>query len=141
MTSHVVSVGEDASLAEIASLLERHRIKRVPVVRDGVVIGIVSRANLLRGLASQPTTPARPSASDRVLKERVEAEIRGAGVDSTFINVVVSGGAVYLWGAVLSDQQREAARIAAEVATGGSAKLHNNLSVLTAAERVSLWAQ
>ena len=44
MTRDVVSAGEDASLADIATLLERHRIKRVPIVRDGKVIGIESAA-------------------------------------------------------------------------------------------------
>ena len=48
MSEKVISVGEDASLNEIAAILERNRIKRVPVVRDNELVGIVSRANLIQ---------------------------------------------------------------------------------------------
>lgn len=72
MTRDVVTVGEDTPLHEIAALLEERRIKRVPVVREGRVVGIVSRANLLHGLAARPAdTPVR-SADDEVI--RVAAE-------------------------------------------------------------------
>jgi CBS domain-containing protein len=53
MTKDVISVGDDTSLAEIAQILEKHRIKRVPVVKDGKIVGIVSRANLLHTLLSE----------------------------------------------------------------------------------------
>lgn len=60
MTREVVSVNEDTTAAEVAELLERHAIKRVPVVRSGKLTGIVSRANLLSLLARQlPTAAAR----------------------------------------------------------------------------------
>ena len=52
MTTPVVTVGEDTEVGEIARLLEEHRIKRVPVVRGGRVVGIVSRADLLRALSA-----------------------------------------------------------------------------------------
>lgn len=52
MSQVVVTVGEDASAAEIAQLLTRYRIKRVPVLRDGKMVGIVSRADLLRALVA-----------------------------------------------------------------------------------------
>lgn len=52
MSRLVVTVGEDASVAEIAQLLTRYRIKRVPVLRDGKIVGIVSRADLLRALVA-----------------------------------------------------------------------------------------
>jgi CBS domain-containing protein len=52
MVAPVKTVGEDTPIEEIAELLEAHRIKRVPVVRNGRVVGIVSRADLLRALAA-----------------------------------------------------------------------------------------
>lgn len=122
-------MGEGATLAEIAELLERHRIERVPVVRESQVAGIVSRANLIRGLASQPAAAPKPAAGDRALRERLEAEIRRAGVDAPFINVVASGGEVHLWGIVRSAQQADAAPVAAE-AVAGSAAATSHLSVL-----------
>ena len=60
MTRQVVTVAEETPVEEIARLMERHRIKRVPVMRDDRVVGIVSRANLLRGLARQQTRRPLP---------------------------------------------------------------------------------
>jgi CBS domain-containing protein len=61
MSRPVVTVGEDAATAEIARLLQAHRIKRVPVTRDGQVVGIVSRENLLRVFAEEsPQDTAKP---------------------------------------------------------------------------------
>ena len=60
MTPEVVTVEEATPLAEVARLLEEHRIKRVPVLRQGRVVGIVSRADLVRVLAHAPDTAERP---------------------------------------------------------------------------------
>ena len=57
MSAPVVTVDEDADIAEIARLLTTNRIKRVPVVREGRIVGIVSRADLLRGLAQERASP------------------------------------------------------------------------------------
>lgn len=64
MTRDVVTVKEDTPLHEIVGLLERHHIKRAPVTRDGRLVGIVSRANLLHGLAAKAAESAGPSSSD-----------------------------------------------------------------------------
>lgn len=129
MTHEVLSVDETATLAAVATLLEKHRIKRVPVMRDGKVIGIVSRANLLQGLAAQP--PAPPvSLDDEALRTRVLNEIEGAGVDTGYLNVVVYGHKVQLWGGVNTPEQSVAARIAAEAVAGADA-VESNLGVLS----------
>jgi CBS domain-containing protein len=54
MSAPVISVHEETSLEEIAGILTEHRIKRVPVVRDGRIVGIVSRADLVRALVARP---------------------------------------------------------------------------------------
>jgi CBS domain-containing protein len=73
MTSEVISVTPTASVAEIANTLERHRIKRVPVVQDGRLIGIVTRGNLLQALGT--TDVSKPvSLDDRTIRERLRAE-------------------------------------------------------------------
>ena len=69
MSPHVVSASEDASLGEIAALLERHRIKRVPIIKDGKLVGIVSRSNLIQALAL-----ASHSAGAAVALERSEMD-------------------------------------------------------------------
>jgi CBS domain-containing protein len=64
MSAPVVTVEEDTDIRDIARLLTEYRIKRVPVVRDGRVVGIVSRADLLRGMTAGETAPARPEAAE-----------------------------------------------------------------------------
>jgi CBS domain-containing protein len=120
MTRDVVSVPPDAELSEIAALLERHRIKRVPVVRDGVPVGIVSRANLLRGLvASGRTRQATREADDLAIRNRIEQRLRQEPwADLSRLNIVVSEGVVHLWGVLGSDEQRRALKIAAESVPG-----------------------
>ena len=140
MTREVVTVAEDATLADIAALLERHRIKRVPVMRNARVVGIVSRANLLQGLASQPAAAPPAPPGDDALRKRVEEELRRAGVDAMFVNVVVGEDRVHLWGAVRSTEQREAARIAAE-AVAGKAGVTSHLSVPSSGTWAMMWAE
>ncbi len=117
MTRDVITVGEDASLQQIAALLEKHRIKRVPVVRDGKVVGIVSRANLLQALVAQP--PEKEiSADDRTLREAVLKAVHSVGAGTVFVNAVVSEGVVHLWGVAASGEVKDAIRVAAERVPG-----------------------
>ena len=130
MTRNVISITEQATLQEVATLLERHRIKRVPVVKDGKVAGIVSRANLLHGIvARQPAAVA--TSSDSAIRTAIMEALAAAGVASHYLNVVVSEGSVYLWGATMTAAQRDAARVAAET-TAGVKHVENNLFVLGA---------
>src|SRR5215217_8419125 len=75
MTASVVSVGETATLAEMARLVERHRIKRVPVLRDGKLVGIVTRGNLLQGLATLKAEPPQ-HVDDATIREHLVAELK-----------------------------------------------------------------
>ena len=114
MTREVVSVGELASLGEIAELMETKRIKRIPVVHDGKIVGIVSRADLLQVLASGGAASADEE-SDRLLRDRLLAELRRQEwANSAEANVVVSEGVVHFWGTVGSEEERRALRIVAE---------------------------
>jgi CBS-domain-containing membrane protein len=112
MTREIISVTPDTPLPEIARLLEARRIKRVPVLRDGELVGIVSRADLLRAFALQP--PGAAAADDRELRERLTVELERAGVTwHPYVNIVVSDGAVHLWGVVPTQEEAEALRTAA----------------------------
>lgn len=116
MTREVVSVEPDTGLAEIATLLEKRRIKRVPVLSDGKLVGIVSRANLVQAIAtarptaSRVTPPADGSIRGRLLAE-LDHQSWWAGPNS---QVIVRDGVVHYWGIARSDAEREAARVAAE---------------------------
>lgn len=129
MTPTVVTVSEDTSLSDIASSLERNRIKRVPVVRDGKLVGIVSRANLLQALAAAGTKKAKAPAGDRALREAVLKSFKSqAWTPDLTVNVTVKDGHVSLYGLVASEDERRALRVAAEQ-LAGVGKVNDQLSV------------
>jgi len=127
MTREVITVAEDAPIGEVATLLERHRIKRVPVVHEGKIVGIVSRANLLHGLVSKEAAPAVAS-DDAGIREQVIAGMKAAGITEPYVDVVVAGGIVHVWGFVGSEAEKDAIRIAAETAPGVKT-VQNNVAV------------
>jgi CBS domain-containing protein len=139
MTRDVTTVTEEASLEEIATLLEKHRVKRVPVVRDGKVVGIVSRANLLQGVAARQPAP-QASVGDRTLRERVTAAIQASGSRIEFVNPVVEDGVVHLWGMTYSEAEREAIQIAT-AGVSGVKRIESQLGVVSPMLRASWGAQ
>ena len=116
MTTDVVSVEETATLAEIAGTLHRDRIKRVPVVRGGKLVGIVTRGNLLKALATLKTEPPK-SVDDRAIREQLMHELRSQPW-AHVLDVIVTNGVVHLHGTVQTDDERRALRIAAENVPG-----------------------
>jgi CBS domain-containing protein len=126
MTQPVLSVSEDTALDEVATLFEANHIKRVPVLRDGRLVGIVSRANLLHGLVAR--WQGGPSADDWALRAAIVQQLENIGVRRHSLNVVVSGGTAYLWGVAQSQAERDAVRVAAE-ATPGVNRVENHLYV------------
>jgi CBS domain-containing protein len=119
MTRDVVTVDEFTTLGEIADLMEKHRIKRVPVVHDGKLVGIVSRADLIRVLASSAGCISDED-RDRSIRSRLLAELRQQKWADVLnkADIVVSDGVVHLWGVVGSEGERKALRIAAENTSG-----------------------
>jgi CBS domain-containing protein len=118
ITRDVVSVTELATLGEIADLMETRCIKRVPVLQDGKLVGIVSRADLLRVLASGD---AYSSDDDRdgPIRSRLLADLcKQRWANSTASDIVVSDGIVHFWGVVGSEEERRALRVAAENTPG-----------------------
>ncbi len=116
MTREVVSVAPDTGIAEVASILERHGVRRVPVLQDGRLLGIVSRANLVQALAgtAQGAVRAMPP-GDRAIRARLLAELQKQSWWRRGTSTVeVSDGQVTYRGTVESADERDAARIAAE---------------------------
>jgi CBS domain-containing protein len=116
MTDRVISVGEATPLGEVAALLEARRIKRVPVLRDGKLVGIVSRANLVQALASTIEEPVLKSeVKDQEIRAKLLTELKAqkwAGAASG--NILVRNGIVHLWGFVWAPEESQAMRILAE---------------------------
>ncbi len=116
MTTDVVSVEEETPISEIASLLESKRIKRVPVCRDGKLVGIVSRANLIQAVsvAWKQSDPKKGATDDRRIREGLDRELRKSNLtDARHLNFLVDKGIVHLWGMVGSEDERRALRTAA----------------------------
>jgi CBS domain-containing protein len=119
MTDDVKTIAEDADLGAVVALMEKHRIKRLPVVRGNALVGIVSRANLLHALASLAREIGPNSETDEAIRAAVLAELdRQSWAPRHMIDVVVRNGIVELWGTVIDPGQRDAARVAAETVPG-----------------------
>lgn len=118
-TDDIVTVSEETLLAEIADLLERHRIKGVPVLRDGKLTGLVSHANLIRALASVgPELHGSITPDDSAIRETVLAAMDGNRWALRRDNVLVSNGAVHLWDVITCEEESRVIRVAAENVPG-----------------------
>ena len=118
MSGDLVSATELATLGEIADLMEAKRIKRVPILHDGKLVGIVSRADLLRVLASGGANLPDDD-RDGLIRSRLLADLRKQRwANCSESDIVVSDGVVHFWGVVRSEEERKALRIAAENTPG-----------------------
>lgn len=119
MSTHVVSASEETPLGEIATLLEKHRIKRLPIMRDGKLVGIVSRSNLIQALASVHPQVDAGAETDREIRLELLSRLENqtwTGFGSR--NIIVAGGQVHLWGLVGSEEERKALVALAEDVPG-----------------------
>jgi CBS domain-containing protein len=111
MTADLVSVGEEATAEQIAQLMEKHGIRRVPVVREGRMVGLVSRADLLRAIL-RPEAPAATLQDDReILRAVIGAMREQPWTDTFWIYPNVQQGVVRLYGFARSDAMREGLRV------------------------------
>lgn len=118
MTKKVITAAPDTPLHKIAETLEKYGIKRLPIVRDGQLVGIVSRANLVQAIATSGSKLDVPL-SDTTIREKLLTRLnRQSWAHATLLNATVSGGVVDLWGFVESDTERKAIRVAAEATPG-----------------------
>ena len=117
MTPDPQTIGEDESLETVVDMMERHRIKRIPVTRGGRVVGIISRANLMHALASLARDVSPPAADDSTIRDSIIATI--AKLDwAPRVNVIVKDGVAELYGAVTDDRERQGLVVAAENVPG-----------------------
>ena len=132
MTPVVVAVRADAPLSEVADLMEERHVRRVPVVEDGKVVGIVSRANLLRAWASLPAEAAPVTADDATIRTTLLDELSHQAWSRRPENsVVVTEGVVHLWGLAATEEEKRALELAAEH-TPGTKAVRNHIVVLAA---------
>ena len=117
MTLEPKTITPETPLEEVVGLMERHRIKRLPVVQDGKLVGIVSRANLLHALASVAREVRPVAGDDAAIRDRIMAECAKQPWASR-VNVVVRDGVVELWGVITDDRARDAFKVLAENVPG-----------------------
>lgn len=133
MSRNVEIVEEDTSLDVIARLMQERGVKRLPVVRDGKVLGIVARADLIRMLAATPPAQDATIADDMAIKDRFERTAREAGFGSVgAVTVVVENGVVHLWGIAESKTELKALELAAAEIPGVRG-VENHLAIRDAA--------
>jgi CBS domain-containing protein len=121
MTDGVISVAEETPLSEIAAIFKRKRIKRVPVLKDGKLVGIVSRSNLIQALASVIGHIDQRDETDRQIRLELLSRLKSqhwTGFGER--NVTVSEGVVHMWGLVGSEPERKALLALAEGVPGVS---------------------
>lgn len=128
MTKRVVTATVDTPLKDVAALMEKNLIKRVPILSDGRLAGIVSRSNLVQALATAPAALEMPL-SDTAIRHKLLSHLyREPWAHTSQLNVTVNAGVVDIWGICHSDAEREAVRVAAENIPGVRG-VNNNLSM------------
>jgi len=123
MTQDVLSVTPQETLPEIVRLMEKRHIKRLPVIEAGRLVGIVSRANLVRALVRNLTRPAATDATgtstDAEIRDRILLEIsKEPWGPCSSVNVAVKNGVAELHGTITDERERTALQVVAENVPG-----------------------
>jgi CBS domain-containing protein len=126
MTVHPHVIDEDASLDKIVRVMEKHHVKRLPVMRGDQLVGIVTRKNLLRAVADLAREVPDPTAADDKIRERIIAAIEANDWRPFGLSVLVRDGVVHLNGVITEERSRQAAVVAAENVCGVK-EVHDHL--------------
>ncbi len=119
MSTALVTVDANVELGRVAELLERRKLKRLPVVSEGRLVGIITRSDLVRALVATVHRPAPVAGDDATVSKVISDRLRHVGwLDASFVNVAVSQGVAELSGIVPSNDQRRALRILIEETPG-----------------------
>lgn len=119
MTTDLHTVTPDMALTDAVQMMEKRHIKRLPVIKDDRLVGIISRADLMRAFLTQVPHAAVPATSDTRLRERITAEIdRQAWGPSALVHVSVDGGVATMNGVLVDERVRDALRVLAENIVG-----------------------
>lgn len=126
MTSDPITIAEDTTLEEIVKTMETNHVKRLPVMKDGKLVGIVSRANLLQAVAGLARDVPDPTADDDHIRRRIIAAIEKNDWSPMGLNVIVRDGIVHLSGVITDENSRQASIVAAQNVSGVR-KIHDHL--------------
>ena len=125
MTPDPYTVAEDDPLENVVEVMERRHVKRLPVMRGGRMVGIVSRANLMHALAIIAREVPAPADGDSAIRDNIMA-VLGKQHWAPHVNVVVKNGVVELWGIITDERERQGILVAAE-RVPGVVQIHDHL--------------
>ena len=125
MTRNPHTASEDDTLESVVTQMERYRVKRLPVMRDGRMVGIVSRANLMHALASLAREAPAASGDDAAIRDRI-LEALAKQHWALAVNVVVKNGIAEIWGTIMDERERQAVMVAVENVPGVK-QVHDHL--------------
>ena len=126
MTRKVITASPQTPLHEVATLMEKNAIKRVPILENGQLVGIISRVNLIQAVATARKLLDIPL-SDTTIREKILSDLKKQPwAHTTMLNVTVNAGVVDLWGIAESAAERKAIKVAAE-STPGVCAVNDNL--------------
>jgi CBS domain-containing protein len=129
MTRSLEVVDEDTPLDVAAKLMDERHVRRLPVMKEGRVVGIVARADLIRSLAKRTEPAAGATHDDLAIKDEIEKNAKTAGLTATgMVTVVVHDGVVHLWGVAETAKERKALEVAA-AEVDGVREVDNRLAV------------
>jgi len=128
MTRKPVTIAETAPLEDAVHLMETHNIKRLPVVRRDKVVGILTRANLMRALASVHRGAGAVAKQDEAIREGILADVaRQSWAAGATIDVIVRNGIADIWGCIVDAAQRDAVKVLVE-STPGVKRAYDHLA-------------
>lgn len=119
MSDEPISIGPDNTLAEAVDLMERHKIKRLPVVERTAIVGILSRSDLMRAMwRSLPAVDAKVLDDERIRQDILAELAAQSWSEKGFIRVRVDQGVAELTGSIFDERERQAIKVAAENVPG-----------------------
>lgn len=130
MSRFVISVPHDASLAAVADMLDVNNLKRVPVLENGRLIGMITRGDLVRAVADAGAMSQAPQREPAALQKAINEQLgRQSWLNAAFVNVIVTDTTVEIWGYVPSEDQRKALLILVKEMAGTSRTVESHVTV------------
>ncbi len=112
MSRHIVSVAEDTELQDVVNLLEKHNLKRLPVIKDGKLVGLITRGDIVRALSKKAMERIVTPVTDSDLQAQIlEKMKKSKWLLDSYINLTVTDGVVEMWGMAVSEDQRKALKV------------------------------
>ena len=118
MTRSLIAVSPDLPIESVALVLDQHRIRRVPVIADGKLAGIVSRGDLIKALSAAPEPAGAQPSDDRLVHEMSARLAQEPWISNRGIVVQAKDGVLWLWGLVLTDAEKSALETMARAIEG-----------------------